>query len=270
MKRILRYILDRTVLRMVFYLFRSIMNRLPSLVYSEEGSDKAILLNHVVQRLQSHAFSYKHNIQAVLFERAVQESADFVEKHLKDVLVFRDTFFIWDYAVAKIKEQKIDGACLELGVYRGNTINYFAKRLPEVDFFGFDSFEGLAEDWKGNVAYKGAFDLGGKLPVVRSNVRLMKGWFDATLPEFRKNYLSENSMRFIHIDCDTYESTFFALEQFSQHLKPGFLLLFDEFLGWPNWQNGEFLAWHEISKKHGIKFRYLAFAPQQALIEIIN
>ena len=247
MRRILRYLFDITVVKTLYYIF-----------------DK------MKRKKQSHAYSYKHNLQAVLLERAVEDSANFVEKYLKDVLVFKEIWCIWDYAILKIGEQKIDGVCLEFGVFEGNSINYFASRLPEIDFFGFDSFEGLAEDWKGNLASKGAFDLGGKLPAVSSNVTLVKGWFDKTLPEFCRDNLRKDSIKFIHIDCDTYESTFLALEQLSQHLKPGLLLLFDEFIGWPNWQNGEFRAWHEIVKKYNIKFRYLAFAPQQALVEIIN
>ncbi len=270
MKRILHYLFDITVLKIIYYVFDKMKQRMFDFMYSEEGSHSAIVLNQMVQRVQSHAFSYKHNLQAVLFERAVEESADFVEKHLKDVLVFRDIFFIWNYAILRVKEREIDGVCIELGVFGGSSINYFADRLPETDFFGFDSFEGLAEDWKGNVSSKGAFDLGGELPAVSSNVTLVKGWFDKTLPEFCRDNLKDSSIKFIHIDCDTYESTFLALEELSQHLTPGLLLLFDEFIGWPNWRNGEFRAWHEIVKKYNIKFRYLAFAPQQALVEIIN
>ncbi len=273
MKRILRYLFDITILKVVYYIYGKLLNEIESFIYSDGYSHYDNVFNHLLRRIHIQSTYYQCNVHTVLFGRAVQESADFVEKHLKDVLVFKSVHGIWDYTIIKINEQKIDGACLELGVFKGRSINYFAERLPEMKFFGFDSFEGLAEDWKGHYIWKGKghFDLkDGKLPSVRSNVTLVKGWFKQTLPEFCKNNLGKDSIRFINIDCDTYESSLFALEQFIPHFKPGSLLLFDEFIGFPNWQNGECRAWHEISKKHNIKFRYLGFAQYQALVEIIK
>jgi hypothetical protein len=52
-------------------------------------------------------------------------------------------------------------------------------------------------------------------------------------------------------------------------LKPGVLVLFDDYLAYPNWKNGEFLAWQEFCSQNSIKYRYLGFATEQALIEII-
>ena len=63
---------------------------------------------------------------------------------------------------------------LEFDVYKGGTINYRAKRFPDLNFVGFDSFEGLSEQWSGMASEK-TFDLGGKLPRVRRNVSLVKG-----------------------------------------------------------------------------------------------
>jgi hypothetical protein len=65
---------------------------------------------------------------------------------------------------------------LEFGVYRGTSINFFASRLNGV-LYGFDSFEGLNESMPGTNAIKGTFNLGGDMPTVLSNVKLIKGWF---------------------------------------------------------------------------------------------
>ena len=75
---------------------------------------------------------------------------------------------------------QLNGLLIEFGVWKGRSINYFAKRVSET-IYGFDSFEGLKEDWSGWGFAKGAFDLGGKLPKVENNVILIKGWFDKTL-----------------------------------------------------------------------------------------
>ena len=93
------------------------------------------------------------------------------------------------------------------------------------------------------------------------------GWFDEILPE----YIEENGifdLRFIHIDCDTYEGAVAVFNELGDKLKPGMLILFDELLGYPNWQNGEFKALHEAQSKNGFSFRYRAFCSHQALIEI--
>ena len=39
------------------------------------------------------------------------------------------------------------GARLELGVYEGRSINFMAKLDPDWTYHGFDSFEGLPEEW---------------------------------------------------------------------------------------------------------------------------
>ncbi len=251
-----------TVKRILLYLFDRIVIKLAIRVQNRLQQDK----------LYNPAFAtiHKKNLFEILWKRAVNESADFVEKHINDVLVFHDRRVLWEYTARKIKEQNIDGVCLEFGVFNGASINYFANYLPELRFIGFDSFEGLAEDWKGEGAWKGTFDLGGKLPSVRCNVTLVKGWFDHTLPEYCKKHLDKKSVRFVHIDGDTYEAAVIVLKHLGKYLRPGVLILFDELIGYPNWRNGEFRAWQEVTKKHNIKFRYLGFATNQALVEIVD
>lgn len=234
--------------------------------------DKTLIpaVNYIVVRTNGKSNQYKLNVHDLLWERATSESADFVQQHLGETLVFSTITQIWDYSIQKIGSQKIDGVCLEFGVHSGSSINYFANRLPELEFTGFDSFEGLAEDWKGHHRNKGSFDLGGNLPKVRTNVHLVEGWFDQTLPIYCKDSLHDKSVRFVHIDGDTFEAAATVLENLAGNLKPGVLILFDELIGYPNWQNGEFLAWKNISSTHNINFRYLGFCTHQALIEIID
>ena len=226
----------------------------------------------VVAALHRSAMSTvrKKNLYIVLWERAAKESADFVEQHIDDALLFWNRSVLWKYTVRKIEEQTLEGVCLEFGVFNGKSVNYFAKHLQGLNFVGFDSFEGLAEDWKGCFRWKGDFNLKGNLPAVRSNVTLVKGWFEQTLPEYCKEHLGKNSVRFVHIDSDTYNSSAIILKHLAKCFRPGLLLLFDEFVGYPNWKNGEFRAWQEACEKHRIKFRYLGFSPEQALIELIE
>ena len=67
-------------------------------------------------------------------------------------------------------------------------------------WYGFDSFEGLPEAWTLG-AKAGAFSIGGNLPPVRGNVRLTKGFFEQTLPDFVAQHRGE-TIALLHVDCD--------------------------------------------------------------------
>ena len=49
----------------------------------------------------------------------------------------------------------------------------------------------------------------------------------------------------------------------------GTILLFDEYLGFPDWKNGEFRAWQEFAEARGLRFRYLGFGPTQAALQVL-
>ena len=107
-----------------------------------------------------------------------------------------------DMAFARMQEQ---GLLLEFGVHKGGTINYVAERNPNREVHGFDSFTGLPGDWIGSTLPKGAFDLKGRMPSVRPNVRLHKGLFSDTLPAWMAEH--NTPIAFVHVDCDLYGST---------------------------------------------------------------
>ena len=54
-----------------------------------------------------------HNI---LCERAANQSADFVEKHLEKSLIFYSKKDIWDFVVISLKENFDNGIFIEFGV----------------------------------------------------------------------------------------------------------------------------------------------------------
>jgi hypothetical protein len=208
------------------------------------------------------------NLHNVLWERATQSSADFVEQHLSTSLVFPSKRQLWTYTCELLREKHTHGTCLEFGVAGGRSINFFSKKLPEFQFIGFDSFEGLKEDWIGHHARKGTYSQGGVLPAVNDNVKLVKGWFDDTVPHELKSYDAAN-IHFYHIDGDTYEAARSALNQVAPLFKNGDLVLFDELIGYPNWQRGEYMALTQAASEAEVNFRFRGFSSQQALLEII-
>jgi hypothetical protein len=195
--------------------------------------------------------------------RALHRSVDYIEQAMPDALGFSTQRELTSYA---IREVKVPGYFTEFGVYTGGTIRFMAKHLPDREFHGFDSFEGLPEAWGGFDLGKAAFSTGGKLPRVPSNVKLHKGFFDASLPVWRAAHAGK--IAFMHIDCDLYSSTKTLLELLEDRLQVGTVILFDEYFNYPNWENHEFKAWHEFVKSRGISYKYLGFARQQVAVEV--
>jgi hypothetical protein len=117
---------------------------------------------------------------------------------------------------------------LEFGVYQGETIRYWAEHLsnPKARLFGFDSFEGLPDDWTA-AAGRGHFSIGGEPPRVDDDrVEFVKGWFNDSLPSFD---LPSHDRLFINVDSDLYSSAATVLGWVAPHFDVGDFLYFDEF-----------------------------------------
>ena len=117
---------------------------------------------------------------------------------------------------------------LEFGVWEGASIREWCElnREEESRFFGFDSFEGLPEDW--HASKEGMFRVSALPQFVDPRVSLVKGWFQDTVPAFVKDFRTRHRL-VVHIDCDLYSSTLFALTQLDCQLKAGSIIIFDEF-----------------------------------------
>ncbi len=199
----------------------------------------------------------------ILYEEAAKDSAKYIKRFIKESVIADGG---WGMVV--LKNVKGDGLYLEFGVYKGESINFYSKSLPEKTFYGFDSFEGFQEDWLGGYFCKGDFDLKGQLPTVNKNVKLIKGWIKNTLPKFLLS--NDKKISFIHMDVDTYESTKEVLEILGpKRFVKGSIILFDQYHSYIGWQHGEFKAWKKFVKKHKIKYKYIMFGTRQAVIKII-
>lgn len=144
----------------------------------------------------------------------------------------------WDYsrryklyeALAQQEEllnQPID--YFEFGVASGVSFQWWLERnnTSSSRFFGFDTFEGLPEKW-------GPFEKGAMAQALESlNINdpravFYKGLFQQTLIPFLEKYDNQNR-KLIHIDSDLFSAALFVMTQLYRFLKPGDILLFDEF-----------------------------------------
>ena len=162
---------------------------------------------------------------------------------------------------------KTDGFYLEFGVYQGFTINYIARLFPTKKIYGFDSWQGLPEDWKHNNknVVKGSYSTEGIIPAVPSNVELISGLFEDTLPEFIKNH-PDTKTAFVHIDSDLYSSAKTIFKNFGHTFVNGTVIVFDEYMQ----DAGEKQAFEEWLEESGLFAAMIRSTEEQASFIIFD
>jgi hypothetical protein len=243
MKRLAKRIVDTTLVPLIEYVLARVRVPLDS-AFSNFPASQYSAVNEVLRR-------------------AVADSADYADSRMQEALCIRgDKEMLWRQAFAA---RAPGGLIVEFGVFQGHSIRFFASLTGET-IYGFDSFEGLREDWTGWAAPKGTFDMGGVVPPVATNVTLIKGWFDASLPPFLREHCEPFS--FVHIDSDTYEAASTILATATDRFRPGTVVVFDEYFGYRGWRAGESKAWREFVAARGISYRYLAFHDQAVALVV--
>ena len=146
---------------------------------------------------------------------------------------------------------------LEFGVASGVSFNWWKEKnkQPNSYFFGFDTFEGLPEDW-GGIYKKGA--MAADMPEMTDpRTKFIKGLFQDTLNDFIDSNLSilqQKQRKIIHLDADLYTATAFTLSQLARFLKKDDLILFDEF----SVPLHEFKAFSEFTSIFPVKLKPVA------------
>lgn len=194
--------------------------------------------------------SYDIALQMQLDARA--STARYVEDNMSQVSVFSDRMDHLDHALG---QKRSHGLVCEFGVFQGHTINHIAKRVDAV-VHGFDSFEGLPEFWTFGHA-KGKFSTNGVLPSVGRNVKLHVGRFHDTLPKFIQEY--PDDVAFVHIDCDLYSSAKSVFDHLAPRIKPGTIIVLDDYFNHPGWQQHEYRALREFVEEQKISYEYLGY-----------
>lgn len=212
------------------------------------GADKTA--GNQVLHFKSHNRPYWENCEA----------HDFVRKYLKDAAPLGSDAEVLRFASDHVT---LDGLYIEAGVCTGKTINFIAALNPYRTIYGFDSFEGLPEDWvrKNTSMPKGTFGFKNpnELPPVLHNVRLIKGWFADTMPTFAKNLHAKEVIAFLHIDSDIYSAAATVFDALQNHIVPGTIIVFDELYNYPGCEIHEWKAFQEFLRKNNFEAEYLAY-----------
>lgn len=141
---------------------------------------------------------------------------------------------LYDHAAALLGDAAL--LYLEFGVAGGRSMSRITERFrhPDARFVGFDSFEGLPEDWikPWETQPRGTYSMGGRMPAIADpRISFVQGWFQNTLPAFlAANPLGGRRAILVHYDADLYSSTLFILTML-WHATAEYFFIFDEFMG---------------------------------------
>lgn len=193
---------------------------------------------------------------------AKREAVAYIRAHMAGAMMCRDRFALLRFA---LRAATLPGLVLEFGVEKGASLRVLANAHPG-EVHGFDSFQGLPENWTGTFEEKGKFDRRGRLPRLPANARLHVGWFADTLPRFLAAHPGDAS--FIHIDCDIYQSTKTVFDHLGPRIKPGTIIVFDEYFNYPAWREHEYKAFQEFVHEGRRQYRYIGFSAEKGHVAV--
>jgi len=203
------------------------------------------------QLVQDVEFRARRDIDAAGERQAVATTARFVRAHLPTVTTFPHPHETLQHALSLVPA---GGMVLEFGVYSGTTLKMIATACAEHEVYGFDSFRGLPEDWRPNIP-AGAFTA--ERPPEVDGAELVIGWFADTLGGFLDDHPDE--VTFLHLDADLYSSTKTVLDHVGPRLRPGSVVVFDEYFNYPGWEQHEHRAWREYVERSRTEFEYVCY-----------
>ena len=212
------------------------------------------LFGRAIEYHANRIVDIQNNLSMRLKKKACDESIEYIEKNMKNTLCFNIISPSTSTLKAGLNNVIIDGLFLEFGVSIGETTKFIAKKINPKILHGFDSFDGLPENWF--YLEQKAFSTNGKIPNLPRNVKIHKGLFKETLKDFEIN----QPISFLHIDCDLYSSTKTIFEYVGKNLVKDSIIVFDEYMNHPYWQEHEFMAFQEFVKENNVKYDYLAFS----------
>ncbi|RBY91759.1 class I SAM-dependent methyltransferase [Blastococcus sp. TBT05-19] len=226
-------------------------------LHSAELSRQLEDLRAEVLRLQAAVAGYEHrhrrDIGFAGDALALQETTRFVLREMPGLPRYPDPHDTLRHGLDLVGD--MPGLALEFGVGEGTSLRIIAERCAGRKVVGFDVFSGLPETWRSDFP-AGAFAQE-SLPEV-PGAELVVGLFEDTLPGFVA--ANEGPIAFLHLDADLYSSTVTVLDALGHWLRPGSVVVFDEYFNYPGWQDHEHKAWTEFVARTGVTYRWEAYS----------
>lgn len=167
------------------------------------------------------------------------------------------------------------GEWVEFGSFSGKTMRKIAdarfQHGGHKQVHGFDSFQGLPEQWRSNFLAK-AFDRAGTPPFQDpEKVIWHVGWFNETVGVFAKT-LAPGSLTFLHMDADLYSSTSTIFKALQSFIAPGAYIVFDELVNYEGYKDHEMKALYEMLQDTGRPLRIVGISgttAEQVLVQLL-
>tara|TARA_B100001057_G_scaffold448168_1_gene488295 strand:- start:176 stop:1852 length:1677 start_codon:yes stop_codon:yes gene_type:complete len=247
-----------------------------NILIAEKWIDKCLEVNknYLVAKLTKAALRFYQG-ECDLYENLMQSKF----KHHSYIRSFSWVFNLpnqpelhfnkWHFFDAIIKKSEVSKPFYEFGVWRASSFKYLIKTFKKG--YGFDTFEGLPEDWDvGDAIEKaGAYSSDGIVPKIKGG-EFIVGKFEDTLPTF----FSENRpiASLINFDADLYSSTICALNNSKSIMDRDTILIFDEFIINDSWEQDEFKALNEFCLLNNFQYEVIAvsFFTKQVAIKLIG
>lgn len=219
-------------------------------------------LKHIIASARNHVLRHARAVLHLGLHR----------KYRNFTMAPADSF--WRNMLIVDERRHVQGCVIECGVWRGGMSAGIAEVLgPDRQYFLFDSFEGLptptaqdgeaAKQWQRDTQSPTYYDncraeIGFAEQAMRlsgaPHFKLIKGWFDQTLPDFSPPC----PIAILRLDGDWYESTLVALETLFKHLAPNGIVIIDDYYAWDGCSRAvhDFLSRHQLTarvmQEHGI------------------
>lgn len=195
-----------------------------------------------IKKLKKRFYLWRRNRHFRLFGRKFIPKAEVLPFDSRNVL--RTDYFSRQFE----KVRHLAGSVVECGVWRGRSLFILSTLAHDRHVFAFDSFDGFPNPEGGKndnpeAAVKYHFKntspdmvreflkMSKAVSKFSDNVRIVQGYFEDTLPQWRKEI---GPIALIHLDCDIYESYQTCFANLYNQLLPGGLMLFDEYLSGAN------------------------------------
>lgn len=76
-------------------------------------------------------FSFSPSPVHIVYQRAAERAADFIEKYLESTMLFHDKRDLWNFCLKEVEDK---GLFIECGVFNADSINYFATKKSKLSF----------------------------------------------------------------------------------------------------------------------------------------
>ena len=169
----------------------------------------------------------------------------------------------WNFFDAIVAQTDKSRPFYEFGVWNGISFKHLIKTFKKG--FGFDTFEGIPEDWHDKPS--GSYSSFGSVPKIKGG-EFIVGKFENTLPKFFSQKRPMASL--INFDADLYSSTLCALNYSNNVIDEKSILIFDEFLINDNWEKDEYKALNEFCDNLSISYEVVAvsFLTSQVAVKL--